>query len=187
MAQADRADSFERAEQSRTKLDQTLQKLSQKAERAEGQKKGLSKSFVENVSTAEEALALCERSMENLAMDYVRHLEAFRDTADTTDALHYLNKSEEIWASETATIRRFDEEGSQEEFFQDMRQLALRVLENRLDRVATVCARDASPENIALVIAILSVLDTIWGEMGFDESYTERRRIRETVLAFKDS
>ena len=184
MAQAEYSTADE--QEANRKLEASLNQLHARAQERLQEEYGLSDKFAESVGSTADAMALCERAMEKLAMEYVRNLEVFREQTDPLEALRYLEESEVIWRAEAKVISALDRDGEQGAFLEEMRQLGSRVMEEKLHEAATACSRGATPERVALCIGILAVIDEIWGEMGVPVDHPERQNIRKTVFGFKD-
>jgi hypothetical protein len=66
-----------------------------------------------------------------------------------------------------------------------MREKALTVLEERLRAAAEICHKNASPENVALCIAIMGTMDRMYADLGHPEGSEERRKLRDVARGFR--
>jgi uncharacterized protein YqfA (UPF0365 family) len=113
----------------------------------------------------------------------VNTLTAFRETSDPLHALSNLEKSEEVWRKGAEIIRRYDADGGEDLFLKKMRAMAAEVLEKKLHVVAS-SATTLSPQQEALCLGILGVMDFMFIELGYTENSEERKFIREKVKRF---
>jgi hypothetical protein len=168
---------------SQDQLYEALQKMEQRSVARLQSEYGLSKDFGE--VSKEQAMELCERAMETLADTYIQALEGFRDSNDSVEMLRHLEKSEVTWRTEALMIMHFDAEGQEITFLSQMRELALRVMEDKLEEIATRCASNASPENVACCMGVMAVMDHIWGEMDLPVTHPDRQRFRDIAKSFQ--
>jgi hypothetical protein len=139
---------------------------------------GLNDRFKEEIIKANEAaVALCEKAMENLSTVYIESLADFKAANDALRALSHLETSEEVWRKGTDVIERYDQDGGEILFLRKMRTMASEVLENKLrfaESQSTSC-----PENDALCLGILGVMDSMLSDLGFPKECEERALLKE--------
>lgn len=175
----------ENQQQLQKKLHSSLDKLQKRSQKYASQKYGISDDFLQEVNTESQAMQLCEKAMETLATEYVDKLIAFKEAKDPVGALEALESSEVIWMAEASIVSHFDQEGGEKQFLGQIRQGTLRVLENRLEESAALCSRTPSPENIALCLGVMGVMDSIWESFGEPTDSPMRRRFREIAKSFQ--
>lgn len=162
-------------------LHNAIERLSERSRQRQYAEHGLSSEFVNRVRHPDIVAALCERAMDSLADDYVENLEQFQLQSDYVKALEHLENAEVIWRSEAAIIQQFDDSGTEIAFLSQMRDQALRVLENRLEEVVSIHEDKASPERVALVVGIAAVMDQVFSERGEPINSPHRYRMRQVV------
>lgn len=139
---------------------------------------GLNNRFKEEIIKANEAaVALCEKAMESLSSVYIESLADFKDAKDALRSLSHLEKSEEVWGKGTHVIERYDQEGGEVLFLRKMRTMAAEVLENKLQFAESQST--SSPENDALCLGILGVMDSMLNDLGFPAECEERNILKE--------
>lgn len=169
-------------------LHSLLQAMGQLDERSQKQlqeKHGLSPQFKSGTWGVEQMLEMCDRAMATLSEQYVEHLAAYKETEDPLKCLHHLEESEVIWKGESLVIQYFDGGGEETAFLKEMRGMTLEVLEDRLERAAEVCQRDACAENVALVLCTLGVMDRVLEDLGHPEASPSRQKLKSIALGFR--
>ncbi|SCA62979.1 hypothetical protein SCG7086_AG_00270 [Chlamydiales bacterium SCGC AG-110-P3] len=165
-------------------LKSSMEKLKERGESHLRDRYGFSSDFLAKVQSQERAMELCEKAMETLADDYVEALVQFKEATEATHALEALEKGEALWQGEASIIRYFDKEGGEAQFLNGIREQTFVVLQDRLETSADTCTQHPTPENVALCLAILSVMDSVLGEMGVPPVSPERERLRDIARAF---
>ena len=182
MAQRDHLSEEKSQEQVSERLQRSLDPLNQSS----GGATGLSRNFSSQMETEETAMLRCEQSMQRLAENYVNELAAFKEETKPMAALKHLEAAESVWREEATVIRELDQDGEESQFLEEMRNMALMVMEERLVRAADVCAKNASPENVALCLALVGVVDEVWRTKGMPETDPLRRRLKQIATEFAD-
>jgi len=166
-------------------LRESVSKLQAEGKRRAAEEYGLTDRFRQGEISQEEAVRMCERAMDSLAEQYVAHLSEFQQAEDPIEILSHLEQSEIIWNSETTVIRHFDSNGEEGAFLDQMRQLALRVTENKLIAMANKTSKHATAENIACCLGLLGVVDQIYSEYGYAKDSAERQKFRSIARSFQ--
>lgn len=166
------------------RLSQAMDKLRTRGQQHLHQKYGLSEDFADKVESEERAMELCAQAMETLAGPFVDHLVAFRDATDTMHALQSLESAETLWQGESVLITQFDAEGQEREFLGQVRKQAYALYADKLEEVARQTKKDASPENVALCLALLGILDSIQESFGVPADDPNRQRLQNIAKAF---
>lgn len=167
-------------------LDQKLKTSIQKLSNNEQKDLGLSKNFLEEVHSQQEALELCDKAMAQLADDYVANLTAFQEATDPLQALDALNKAETIWRREAAVIKHFDAGQEEIQFLNEMRAQTLIVLEEKLEKASDQFQRNNSNSNKALCMGIMLTIDYVFEEIGMPQFHPSRQRMQKIIAAFDE-
>jgi len=165
-------------------LRSNVDKLKKRSEQYVKDKYGISEEFSQQLDPQKEALKLCEKAIEALATDYVTLLTTCMEATDAIEALEALEKSEVLWYGESLVIARFDIDGEERRFLATIREQTYRALENRLETAAGQCSKNPSPENVALCLGVLGVMDNILDEFGERVNSPARKRFRDIARSF---
>ena len=166
-------------------LKESLNSLAEASRQHLKQQYGLSESFKLLVNSESDAMELCTKAMQTLAKDYVSSLQDVLDEQDPVQCIHALDRTEAIWRAESVVISGFDKDGTEKQFLKQMREQTLMILNRRLGDAAEICSTRATPENMALVIGVMAVMDYIHGELGEPVDAPARQALRAQALAFK--
>lgn len=154
-------------------LPETLKKLSDKKTHS-----GLSTTFSQEVGKEAMAMQQAEAAMEALATQYTESLSQFVNTEDPDKALAALENSENIWRRESHVIAALDGQGQERAFLSKVRKNTYTVLNDRLESAARALSATPTPQNAALVLAILATLDAILAEFQVPSDHPDRQRYR---------
>jgi hypothetical protein len=166
-------------------LKKSLDKLLKGENSRNENKIGLSSLFQSHTLQAEKALEQCDKAMDTLANDYVAQMEILKESQDAEISLEALNNSETIWKKEASVIRKHDKIVHENVFLDKMRGQALVAFDQKLGEVCEKVKFKSSPENKALLIGLLGVIDATMGELGYHETSRERKRLVEIGKGFK--
>ena len=173
------SNSWEQQDRSSRRLRQSLEKLERNSSQYLTKKYGISENFVQEVKSKEQALQLCEKAMEALATEYVDHLSTFKESTDPKVALAALEQAEVVWRAEASLIANLDAAGREHQFLGTMRGQAFQVVQDKLEDAARSCAKQPTPENAALCLGVIGVVDTMLAELGLPPNSAERKKFRE--------
>lgn len=177
-------DHHKRQEEKSDLLKSSVEKLKERGEAHLKERYGFSSDFLGKVQSQERAMELCEKAMQTLSCDYVEALVQFKEATESLQALKALEKGETLWQGEASVIRYFDKEGGEVQFLNSIREQTYTIMQDKLESAADACAQKPSPENVALCLAVLGVMDSILGEMGVPQASPERDRLRDIAKAF---
>lgn len=176
-----------------SKIKESLNLGKQHLSKREAKNVGLSEDFKEkllqNNARSEEqkqAEKICEQAMVMLSTQYIQLLESFKVCEDASLLPSLIEKAETIWQTETQKILQFDKAGSQQQFFNEMRNLYFMTLNNKSEELARKAIKEPSTEKINAMRAILTQQDSILAELGHPKDSLERLHIREVLTGFKN-
>lgn len=166
-------------ERSQDLLQKAISRLSTAGQQRLAERYGLSDSFNKQELTEDAAMALCEEAMVCLAESYPKAIEQFSLSQNPIETLAFLEESEVVWQSEARVIKHFDADGEEIAFLNRIREHTLQALQHKLDETAALCKREKSPENIALMLGVLAVMDQVLDELGHPSTSLQRQSFRK--------
>ena len=166
-------------------LKSSLKKLEEHTEKHLTEKYGISENFSQKIQNSEAAQEMCENAIETLATEFIEQLTTFQQSTNPQEALTALDRAETLWQAESKIIAHLDTAGEEKRFLQEVRQQTLQVLNQKLEETARKCKTKTTDENIALIIATLSVMDHILFEQGLPTEHPDRLQLRQIATNFQ--